>query len=92
MTHVWLEYPETGGKAQFSTEAADIWRARGWVDAEPAEEPNLLRDPPDPDPDPEPDAAEAKPDTEDVADDGEQGQDKTTRSSRRKASSAAEEG
>lgn len=29
---VWLAHPETGNKAQFSAEAAEIWRKRGWED------------------------------------------------------------
>lgn len=50
---VWLEFPATGGKQQFPTEAAPIWRIRGWQDCDPPPEPSLLKDPllDDPDPD-----------------------------------------
>jgi hypothetical protein len=101
VTEVWLEYPETGGKAQFNEEAAHIWRQRGWVDTDPPPEPDLTKDPA-----PEDDggvsssgASKATNDTgadepmasEDVAENGEQGQDKSSRSSRRKRDSATEE-
>jgi hypothetical protein len=32
---VWLAHPETGNKAQFSAESAEIWRKRGWEDTDP---------------------------------------------------------
>lgn len=47
MTHVWLEYPDTGGKQQFPEPAAEAWRARGWVNCDPPPEPDLLHDPAD---------------------------------------------
>lgn len=84
MTHVWLELPETGGKAQFSSESAEIWRARGWVDTDPAPELDLTKDPVTDEPTDE--SAD-----ENVADDGEQGQESTTRSGRRKRGQAAAE-
>jgi hypothetical protein len=37
--------PETGGRAQFAPAAAGLWRAKGWVDSDPAPEPNRLKDP-----------------------------------------------
>lgn len=86
MTHVWLENPETGGKAAFPAEAVGVWRAHGWIDTDPAPEPDLLHDPPVAAADEAanegqgPDGA-APP--EDVADIGEQGQDESTRPSRR---------
>lgn len=46
---VWLEHPETGGKAQFADAAVDIWTARGWRECDPPDEPDLTKDPaPDP--------------------------------------------
>lgn len=33
-TFVWLAHLETGNKAQFSVESAEIWRQRGWVDTD----------------------------------------------------------
>jgi hypothetical protein len=45
VTHVWLEYPETGGKQEFPQAAAEAWRLRGWVDCDPPPEPDLLHDP-----------------------------------------------
>jgi hypothetical protein len=42
---VWLEFPGTGGRAQFAPAAAGLWRAKGWVDCDPAPEPNRLKDP-----------------------------------------------
>lgn len=41
---VWLQNPETGGVAQFPPASAGLWRARGWVDADPPSEPNPLKD------------------------------------------------
>lgn len=41
---VWLEHPETGGKALFAPAAAPLWRGMGWFDTSPAPEPNVLRD------------------------------------------------
>lgn len=42
---VWLEHPESGGKAQFPPQAAGLWRAKGWIDTEAPPEPNVLKDP-----------------------------------------------
>lgn len=43
---VWLEYPAHGGRQRFAATAANLWRARGWVDSDPAPEPDLFHDPP----------------------------------------------
>lgn len=43
---VWLRNPQTGGVQHFAKDAADTWRRRGWVDAEPPPEPNIWRDEP----------------------------------------------
>lgn len=45
MGFVWLQFPETGGVQQFSTESAEVWRARGWVDTDEPAEPDLTKDP-----------------------------------------------
>jgi hypothetical protein len=42
---VWLEHPETHGKALFAPSAAPLWRGMGWVDTDPLPEPNVLKDP-----------------------------------------------
>lgn len=42
---VWLEHPETGGKAQFAEVAVDVWKARGWRECDPPDEPDLTKDP-----------------------------------------------
>lgn len=42
---VWLEHPESQGRAQFAPASAGLWRAKGWVDCAPAPEPNRLKDP-----------------------------------------------
>lgn len=42
---VWLEYPESGGRAHFPPASAGLWRAKGWIDCAPAPEPNVLKDP-----------------------------------------------
>ncbi len=44
---VWLEFPATGGKAEFPVQAAAIWRAKGWVDTEPDLTPSIFTDPPE---------------------------------------------
>lgn len=93
----WLEYPETGGKAEFPEQAVEMWRARGWVDCDPPPEPNLanshLWDLAD-DGEVPSSGAEEEALSEDVADAGEQGNradETTTRPSRRKRDSASEE-
>lgn len=49
---VWLRHPDTGGVQAFGPDAADAWRAMGWVDTEPPEEPNpVLVEWPNPDDD-----------------------------------------
>jgi hypothetical protein len=58
-THVWLEYPDNGNKAQFSIESAGVWQQRGWRPCDPPLEPDVLRDPPQPEP-----AAEQEPEPE----------------------------
>jgi hypothetical protein len=99
VTHMWLEYPDTGGKAEFPVQAVEMWRARGWVDCESPPEPNLatshLWDLAD---DGRVFSAEGPPEepaeepAEDVADVGEQGQEPNpTRSSRRKRGEAVTE-
>ena len=102
VTHVWLEYPETGGKAEFPVQAVEMWRARGWVDCETPPEPNLATshlwdlandggvfsaEGPAEESQEEP----SEEPSEDVADVGEQGQETTTRKSRRARGSASEE-
>ena len=62
-THVWLEYPDTGGKAQFPLDAADAWRARGWRDCEPDPEPDRTKDPSAPEPPAEPEPEPPEPET-----------------------------
>lgn len=42
---VWLEYPDTGGKAEFNEEAAPMWQGRGWQPCDPPNEPDLTKDP-----------------------------------------------
>jgi hypothetical protein len=42
---VWLEFPESGGKAQFPPDSVALWKAKGWVETDPPAEPNLLKDP-----------------------------------------------
>lgn len=98
VTHTWLEYPETGGKAEFPVQAVEMWRARGWVDCDPPPEANLanahLWDLADDGGVASSEAPEEEASSEDVAEAGEQGSDATesvTRSSRRTRGSAPEE-
>lgn len=44
---VWLRYPANGNKSEFPAGAADIWRARGWVDTDPDPDPSIWRDSPE---------------------------------------------
>lgn len=89
MAVFWLEYPETGGKAQFTKEAAELWRLRGWIDTDPPPEPDLTKEPDLADGGVFPSEAEAS--QESVAESGEQVQESATRSSRRKRGEAAAE-
>lgn len=88
MTHVWLENPETGGKAQFSIESLEYWHGHGWVDTDPAPEPDLTKDPVVDEPT---DKSADESTAEAGSENGEQDQESTTRSGRRKRGQAAEE-
>lgn len=57
---VWLRHPETHGTFKCPADAAEAWRARGWVDIEPVGEPAAPTKDPEPEtvreePAPEPD-------------------------------------
>jgi hypothetical protein len=53
---VWLEWPDTGYRHRFGTQASEAWQGKGWVPCDPppdVEDPRL-RDPEPPEPEPEP--------------------------------------